>query len=259
VSQQLPKFFHDVFHPGLPRLGPGDDASTLKAINLVLAAGLRPRSSSPAGLRILDLGCGNGAQTMQLAKNLDGTILAVDNYQPYLDELQRRAQAQGVSEKIQVRLGDMGDLDFEEGSFDLIWSEGALYGMGFGHGLAVCHRLLKPGGMLAVSELCWLRPDPPAECREYLAGVYPAIADLPANLAAMRGCGYEILGHFSLPESSWWTPLYRPLEARLQTLREKWPPDPQRLEIIESVQTEIEVYRRFSGYYGYVLYVLQRG
>jgi cyclopropane fatty-acyl-phospholipid synthase-like methyltransferase len=210
-QQEQMTFFYEIFDASLLRLGPGDDAATLKALNQCLA--LRPIRK--AKLRILDIGCGTGAQTLQLARHIDGSILAVDNHQPFLDELQRRAQVAGVSQKIQVCLKDMRDLKPEDGPFDLIWSEGALFILGFKEGLAACYPMLPPGGLLAVSELCWLRPDPPSECREYFAKMYPPMTDIDANLTVIRNDGYRLIDYFSLPESAWWDSYYLPLEERL--------------------------------------------
>jgi SAM-dependent methyltransferase len=247
-------FFYELFDSSLPRLGPGDDFSTRQALNRLLA--LRPQPEF--GLRILDIGCGNGAQTLQLARHTDGSILAIDNHQPFLDELQRRAQAAGVSQKIQACLRDMHDLGPDDGPFDLIWSEGALYIMGFQEGLAACLQLLAPGGMLAVSELCWLRPDPPPEGREYFAREYPAMTDIAANVTAIKNRGYELIEQFTLPESAWWDSYYLPLEERLQLLRKQYAGMPDRIEMLQTVETEIEMFRRYSDYYGYVFYVMQR-
>ena len=70
---QLPPFFHEIFDPSLPRLGPGDNASTMRALDTLLSARKETRDS-PA-LRILDIGCGNGTPTIQLAKHTTGTIV----------------------------------------------------------------------------------------------------------------------------------------------------------------------------------------
>ena len=81
-------FLYEIFDAGLPRLGPGDAHTTRKALDMLLAKSLKPAAgSASAGMRVLDLGCGNGAQTIALAQAIAGTILAVDNHQPFLDEL----------------------------------------------------------------------------------------------------------------------------------------------------------------------------
>lgn len=152
----------------------------------------------------------------------------------------------------------MRALGQEKRTFDLIWAEGSLYIMGFSKGLAACYDLLAPNGLLAVSELCWLRPNPPTECQEFFHNEYPAMVDIETNLTTIKSCGYEVLGHFTLPESSWWVSYYHPLENRLQSLRKKYTSDPKKINVIESVQMEIEIYRKYSSYYGYEFYLMQR-
>jgi hypothetical protein len=74
MASKLPDFFYEIFDPSLPRLGPGSPASTRRAFNKLFPDGApRPR-------RILDMGCGNGTQTLELARLTGGHILAVDNH-----------------------------------------------------------------------------------------------------------------------------------------------------------------------------------
>lgn len=252
-------FFYEMFDASLPRLGVGNEASTKKALDTMLAAMsqgqggpiLRPN-------RILDIGCGNGPQTVYLAKHLDKPVLAMDNHQPFLDELQRRAATAGVAGKIQVSLRDMRTLTKDDGPFDLIWSEGAIFIMGFKEGLAAWRPLLAPGGGLAVSEIAWLKADVPAECREFFARVHPAMGDVATHLAAIEACGYDLVEHFVEPEAAWWDDFYHPLENRLRSLRKQYAADGERLAMIESIQMEIDIYRKHSAYYSNVFYLMRR-
>lgn len=245
---RLLEIFLDVQH-GLPRQGPGCDESTLKALSLCRGLPARPA--------VLDVGCGPGMQTVALAKACDGFVMAVDTNQEYLDELQQRAKAAGVAERIETVTADMNTLSFRPESFDLIWAEGAAYIMGFKMALGAWQRFLKPGGCIAVSELVWLRPDPPAEVAEFFGSEYPVMADIKANLQTVRKCGYEPLGHFTLPDTAWWEYYYTPLKAKLPTLLEKYAGDDEALRIIVTTKREIEMRRRFGDWYGYEFFVGQ--
>jgi SAM-dependent methyltransferase len=250
---ELPPFFYEIFDPSLPRLNPGDDATTLRALDLLRPAG----QAALRFKRILDLGCGLGGQTLTLARHTQGPIVALDNHQAYLDELRRRAQAAGLAGRIQTVRKDMRTLTADDGPFDLIWSEGALFVVGFGEGLTVCRSLLTPGGGLAASELCWLRPDAPAECRQFFAEAYPTMTDVEAAVSLIRARGYDLLGHFPVPESVWWTSYLQPVAARLPLLRTRHAGNAENLALIETIQKEIDIFRRYSAYYGSVFFVMR--
>lgn len=244
-----PRLF-DVFldvQRGLPRQGPGLDESTLEA--LALCRGLPERPT------VLDIGCGPGMQTLALARALDGPTTAVDIHQEYLDILKAHAVEAGVAGRIDIRLADMSTLPFPPESFDLIWSEGATYIMGFATALADWKRLLRPGGCIGVSELVWLRPDPPAEVAAFFAAEYPAMSDVETNLRTLGACGYTSLGHIVLPDEGWWRHYYMPLEAKLPKLREKYRGDDEALAVIDMTAREIDMRRRFADWYGYAFFV----
>ena len=228
---------------GLPRQGPGRDTSTREA--LALCRGLPERSA------VLDVGCGPGMQTLVLAEALDGPITAVDLHQEYLDALTARVEAAGLAGRIEIVAGDMNDLPFPRQSFDLIWAEGSAYLMGVDKALAAWRRFLKPDGFAALTELVWLRPEPPAEVADFFAAEYPDMKDVAANVEIMESCGYAPSGHFTLPDAAWWEHYYTPLEAKLPALAEKYADDEMALGVVETTRREIDMRRRYPDWYGY--------
>jgi SAM-dependent methyltransferase len=237
-------------HSGLPREAPGDDASTALALGLV--------SGLPARPNVLDVGCGPGAQTLVLGRAIDGLVTAVDNHAPFLDDLRGRTVRAGLAGRVNPIRASMSDLPFKDAAFDLIWSEGAIYIMGFDNGLKAWRRLLRPAGWLAASEAAWLRDDPPRELADFWKAGYPAIRSISENLAAIRDCGYETSGHFVLPASSWWDSYYMPVMERVARLKEKYLGDAEAEGILDLETKEIDLFRKYSEYYGYVFFVMKR-
>ncbi len=237
-------------HCGLPREGPGDEASTLRALRLV--------RDLPAAPEILDVGCGPGAQTLVLAGATKGLVTAVDNHPPFLDVLRGRASRADLSKRVRAVDASMFELPFEDAAFDLIWSEGAIYQMGFDNGLRSWRRFLRPRGHIAVTEISWLKADPPRDLAEFWEAGYPGIRSVADNLAAVRAAGYGPVGHFVLPDSAWWDSYYTPILDKLPALREKYRDDQEALAVLDQEAIEIDLFRKYSAYYGYVFYVMRR-
>lgn len=238
-------------HEALPKQGPGSDATTRRA--LALAAPL------PAEPAILDLGCGPGRQTLVLANDLGGHVTAMDLLPPFIEQLEARAEAAGLSERITARVASMGDLspaDHPDGSVDLIWSEGAIYHIGFDTGLAHWRRLLAPAGRVGVSEVSWLGDDPPERVQSFWEAHYPAIRSREENERAIRASGYRLVGQLVVPEDDWWTDYYCLIEERLDSLREERD-DPSWQEMIALSDEELEIVRIGLSAFGYVFYVME--
>ncbi len=233
----------------LPRQAPGSTESTLRA--LYLARGL------PEHPRILDVGCGPGAQTIDLARTTGGWITAVDIRQRFLDELRERAAAAGVLPQVTTVKAPMLEMDFDEASFDLIWSEGAIYIAGFATGLDAWRRFLKPGGWIAVSELSWLVPNPPAEPAEFWARNYPGMGTVERNTQIITETGYAGADGFVLPIDDW-NNYYGPAGKRLEELREKYAGDAEVLAKLDDARREHDLFRDYHDSYGYVFYVMRK-
>ena len=237
-------------HEGQPRLGPGNDESTLKA--------LARCEHLPAQPEILDVGCGTGAQTLALATGSDGHITAVDLIPSFLARLDRNVVRLGLEERIEIRQADMNKLPFSEASFDLVWSEGAIYIMGFDNGLSEWRPLVKPGGYLVVSEVSWFRPDPPQEVLDFWQENYPAIRTVDENLAAARDRGWLPVENFHLPKEGWVQEYYRQLEKRLSDFRQAKADDPDAQGVADLTELEMSIFSRYSDFYGYEFYILRR-
>ena len=234
-------------YSNIPRLGPGSDACTREA--------LKRLPTIPSSPRVVDLGCGTGRQTLVLAEALRTRILAVDLHRPYLDQLEREARARNMDALIETRQADMGAMDLPAGSVDLLWSEGAIYHLGFGPGLRRWRPLLARGGHVAVTECTWLTEARPAEAVRFWAEGYPTMANIPENRASAEAEGYEVVDTFPLPHSAWWDDYYAPLLQRVERLRPT--AGAELREAFTFAEQETDLFRRHGDSYGYVFYLLR--
>lgn len=236
-------------HSDMPREGPGDRASVEKALQL--AAPLPPRPD------VLDIACGPGGQTLDLADLLPcARITALDGHPPFLRQLEVRGQDAGVMDRISIVHGDMARLPYPPQSFDLIWCEGAAYIIGFDAALAAWKPLLRPGGVLALTEPVWLRSDPPAPVRACWEE-YPAMEDVASARRRAVERGYHILGDFVLSDAAWQTYYYGPLEQRMQAAATRLAGDPVAEVVLAEIRDEIDCRRAYPEYYGYLFLVLR--
>lgn len=231
-------------HEGLPRQEPGSDEATARALSRVPAR-------APAA--VLDIGCGSGRQTAVLRRSLPGMLVAVDVWPAFLAEA-----ARAVPGILPVR-ASMTALPFADASFDLIWSEGAIFILGFAEGLRRWRRLLRPGGALVVSECCWLVDDPPAQARTFWQEAYPGMGTIAANTARAAGEGFEVLDTLVLPREAWWREYYEPLMERMEQLAPLAQNDEALRGVIAETQREIMVFRHHGSSYGYVFYIMGVG
>lgn len=230
------------------RQGPGSKATTLEALK---ATGMQDRPS----LRIADIGCGTGASTLLLAEEIDGQVTAIDLFPEFLDRLTIEAAQNRLVEKIVTKVMSMDDLKIEPGSLDLIWSEGAIYNIGFANGLKYWQEFLKPGGVLAISEISWLTDKRPTEIEEYWQSFYPEIDTVKNKIGTLKKQGYEVLKSFILPESCWEEEYYQSLEKRYDAFLERHENNQAAIQLVNADREEIRMYRKYKTYYGYGFYI----
>ena len=240
------------FHHGIPRQGPGTHEATTRAFRRIEAL-LPP---SPA---VLDVGCGSGGQTLTLAELTPGTILAIDLDPVLIEQLRRSLADRGIQDRVTAQVGDMKALGLPPASFDLVWSEGALFVLGFERGLRTLRPLLRGPGLVVVSEATWLRPpeDAPAEVRAFFEETYPPMTDVEGNLALARQAGFTPLDHFTLADEGW-AAYVDPLERHMDEVLAQHPGDLDAEEAARGERREFEMFRKHLRWFGYEFFLLQR-
>ena len=233
----------------LPRAGPGSDELTRRAVEMI--------PQLPDSPRILDVGCGPGAQTLELLRRTAGTVVALDFLPEMIERVSASAESAGLAGRLETTVQDMGEMTFQPASFDVIWSEGAIYNLGFENGLRVFREFVKPGGYVAISEAVWLKSDPPAEVIEFWQE-YPEIDTVAAKLKVAERCRYEVLGHFVFPANAWTDQYYDPMEERIEEKREEWSGIPEAEAVLTAATKEISVFREYSDFFSYAFFVLRR-
>src|SRR5262249_38486133 len=231
---------------GLEKLGPGGNEHTLNVLRLL------PKRSFGV---VVDAGCGTGRQTLALAKELGTRIHAVDSYEPFLDDLRRRAADANLTPLVQTHCLDMKDIPQHFHDIDLLWSEGAAYNIGFSHALSHWASALSRDGFLVVSELCWLKAQVPDAVKEFFRSGYPDMRSAADNEAAAHKAGYKVLATYTLPREAWVNGYYEVLAPRAKALLDH--PESAVRDFAAETIREIQVFEDAQDSYGYVFYVLQ--
>jgi len=186
---------------------------------------------------ILDIGCGSGIPTLELARLGQGEVLGIDIDQPALDEFNRKIKKAGPANQVRAVNCSMFDIDFPDESFDIVWSEGSIYAIGFEKGLREWKRLLKPGGFIVVH-------DEQGNVRE--------------KLEQISNYGYELLGYFLLSQDTWRMEYFAPLEKLVNEFQNKLTDDPKTSEELHQAQDELDMFRKNPERNSSVYFVMKK-
>jgi ubiquinone/menaquinone biosynthesis C-methylase UbiE len=235
------------YYSSIERQGPGSPELTVKALSFI-------NNLSDESQRA-DLGCGTGGQTMVLAKHTDGYITGVDLFPVFIDIFNENARKLYLQDRVKGIVGTMEKLPFQADSLDVIWSEGAIYNIGFERGLKEWRKLLKTGGYIAVTEASWFTEKRPAEIYEFWQDAYPEIDTIPNKMTQMQQAGYVPVAAFILPESCWTEHFYAPQAFAQEVFLKKYAGNKTAEEFIANQRHEEYLYQKYKAYYGYVFYI----
>ena len=235
------------YFSNLERQGPGSPEITIKALSFI--DNLNEKSL------IADIGCGSGGQAMVLAHHAPGNITGIDLFSIFIDLFNRNVEKLKLQDKVKGIVGSMDNLPFRDKELDLIWSEGAIYNIGFERGLNEWRKFLKAGGYVAVSEASWFTEERPAEINEFWMDAYPEIDTISNKVAQMQKAGYIPVATFILPENCWTEHFYAPQENAQKVFLEKNAGNKAAIEFIANQRHETQLYYKYKEYYGYVFYI----
>ena len=238
------------YFSGLERQGPGSPEVTIKALSFI--------DNLTNESQIADIGCGTGGQTMVLAQQVPGHITGIDLFPDVIDIFNSDVLKLNLKDRVKGVVGSMESLPFENEGLDLIWSEGAIYNIGFERGLNEWRKFLKPGGYIAVSEVSWFTEKRPAEINEFWMDAYPEIDTIPNKVAQMQKAGYIPVATFILPENCWTEHFYTPQVMRQEAFLKKYAGNKSAEDFISCERHEAQLYYRYKEYYGYTFYIGKR-
>ncbi len=192
---------------------------------------------------------------MVLAKHIPGNITGVDLFPKFINLFNQNASRLKLQDRVKGIVQNMDNLPFQENELDLIWSEGAIYNIGFERGLKEWRKFLKPEGYIAVSEASWFTNERPAEIEEFWQDAYPGIDTISNKVAQMEDAGYMPVASFILPENCWTKNFYEPHSSADKVFLKKHAGDKSAKDFITNQRHEMKLYYKYKAFYGYVFYV----
>ncbi len=193
-----------------------------------------PRLEKP---RILDIGCGSGVPTIELAKLSDGEVTGIDVDQSCIDELNKKIRKEALSNRVKAINVSLFEMKFPDEAFDVIWVEGYFRTLGFEGALKEWRRLLKNNGYLVIH--------------------YP-IKYVADSLSRIPQCGYRLEDTVLLPEDAWWTEFYAPIEEKMDALFQKYADSSDALKFLKQFQNEMEMVKKDHDHFRSAFYIMKK-
>ncbi len=192
-----------------------------------------PKIESP---QLLDIGCGSGTPTLELAELSNGAIIGIDIDQQELDKFNGKIEKKGLSSCIKTFNRSIYNTKFPDERFDILWEEGVIHILNIKKCLEECNRILKLDGFLVSFE---------------------TIKWVSNNLKAFPKHGFKLVDKFLLPEEAWWTDYYSPLENKIKELRIKYKGSKE-LKELEGHEKDIAMLKKNPKEFDCGFYIYQK-
>jgi len=149
--------------------------------------------NSATQLKVLDVGAGIGGSAFYFAKEYGAHVTALDLSTTCISLAESRLDP-SIKDNISFVLGDALEMDYEEGSFDVIYSRDALLHVPYDKKLPLWqlfHKWLKPGGQLLISDYGCGTGELSAEMRSYMDKRQYALLSPVAYGDLTRSAGFD--------------------------------------------------------------------
>ncbi|MHA2125474.1 MAG: class I SAM-dependent methyltransferase [Promethearchaeota archaeon] len=186
--------------------------------------------------QILEIGCGTGIPTLELARLSNGEITGVDIDEEALVKLKLKIKEKDLSSRIKVYNRSVYETKFDDETFDIIWEEGVLHLLDLKKALKECKRVLKLNGFMVTGETTnWSK----------------------RKLKHFPRFGFKLIKEIPWEKNCWWTEYYAPLEEKINILRKKYNNLDDNEEIKRHIM-EIEMIKKDPSGFDCVTYILQK-
>jgi ubiquinone/menaquinone biosynthesis C-methylase UbiE len=186
---------------------------------------------------ILDIGCGTGIPTLELARVSNGEIVGMDIDMAQLAVFIRYIHEAGLQHRVSAVRCSMQQLAFSDGVFDIVWAEGSIAHIGFRQGLKRWWRYIRPDG-------------------------YLVLHDNVDNVAGKRRwideCGYLLTDHFVVDKEVWWDGYYKPLQEKIDMLKTISDKSDDIRKTVQALEHEIDQFHSNPVYHGSAFFIMQK-
>jgi len=199
-----------------------------------------PKITAP---KILDVGCGTGVPTIELAKLSKGEIIGLDIDHEALKKFKRKIRKLGLENRVKALTTSFFNNPFFKESIDIIWAEGVFYHIGYDTAFKESYRLLKPHGFLVMVDT--------------LESIEKEFLKTKSESDPFLKLGFTLYKRINWSEKAWWNEYYQPLEDTLKNLRAS-NIDPENYKHLSQHENEIAMIKENPKKFDCAHFILQK-